>query len=568
MKYDFSGYATRNDLKCADGRTIRRDAFKDNDGQSVPLVWQHMHDDPANVLGHAVLENRKDGVYAYGTFNDTDAGQIAKALVQNGDVNALSIYANHLKQQNGNVLHGVIREVSLVLAGANPGALIDCPVVAHSDQEPDEAVIYTDDFISLSHSDEEAEEEEGEPTMKNPAEIYEEMTDEQKEAVAAIVGAAVDEALGDEDDDENEDDDDEEGATVKHNVFEDGAEYEGDVLSHDDMMAIFSDAKRYGSLKDAVIAHGIENIDILFPDAQLVGEVPEWVKRDDDWVQKFLNGVHHTPFAKIKSMAANITEDEARAKGYIKGKFKKEEVFTLLKRSTSSTTIYKKQKIDRDDMIDIKDFNVVMWVKAEMRAMLNEELARAALIGDGRNLADDDHISEECIRPIYKDSDFYSIKRTVDFASVSTASDAARAFIKAAVRARKAYKGSGNPILFTTEDMLTEMLLIEDVNGRVIYDSEAKLSNALRVKEIVTVPVMENVTRQSDSGVLHLQGIIVNLNDYNMGADKGGEVNMFDDFDIDYNAQKYLIETRCSGAMVKPYSAIVLESNAALPAEQ
>ena len=597
QKFDFSGWATRNNLKCADGRTIMKDAFKDNDGQTVPLVWQHQHNDPGNVLGHALLENREDGVYAYGVFNDTDAGQQAKALVQHGDVTALSIYANHLQQQGGNVLHGAIREVSLVLAGANPGAFIDFPVIAHGDEYTeieDEAVIYTDETLILEHADnkeeekkEDTDEKEKEPMAEDRTikDIFDGMSEEEQNVCYFLIGQAIEnerKGKGKKEDkpvehddmteiDENETvkHDDIGGNEMKHNVFENEKKSSGGRVSKELMSTILADAKRLGSLKDSVLAHidsgdlvlqhddeerpiytsdsdgnyGIADIDYLFPEARNLNNPPEWIKRDQDWVAKVMAGVHHTPFSRVKSMFANITEDEARAKGYIKGNKKKNEVFTLLKRTTTPQTVYKKQKLDRDDIIDITDFDVVAWLRAEMRMMLEEELARAFLLGDGRESADEDKISEDHIRPIVTDDDLYSVKVTVNN------STDAKQVIRSAIRARKNYKGSGNPTFFTTEDMLTEMLLLEDNMGHFMYQSAQALATVLRVKEIVTVPVME--------GTDYL-GIIVNLNDYNVGADKGGAVSMFDDFDIDYNQQKYLIETRCSGALVKPYSAIVL----------
>ena len=614
-KYDFSGWATKNDLKCSDGRTIRAGAFEANDGMVVPLVYSHDHDNISNVLGHALLENRPEGVYAYGTFNNTRAGQDAKEQVRNGDITHLSIYANQLAEQNGNVLHGNIREVSLVLAGANPGAQIDVPYLEHSlDDINFEGIIYTDSEIELAHSDDkkkkkfppveeeeekdeedeeseepedekeesEDEEEDMEKKKKNlkhadePAEekdnagkdktiseIVDTMNEEQKNALYYIIGELTD--------------DDEEGdnAEMKHNVF-DTETQEQNYLSHEDMDMIFKDAKRLGSLRDAVLAHeengvlahiddddmptqmtatyGIDRIDYLFPEARLVNNMPpEFIKRDTDWVQKVMSGVHHTPFSRIKSMFANITMDEARARGYLKGHLKKEEVFTLLRRTTDPQTIYKKQKMDRDDMLDITDFDVVSWLKSEMRIMLDEEIARAILIGDGRSGADEDHISEDHIRPIWTDKELYSVKCTVPKGGDDA--ETAKNMIETAIRSRKLYKGSGQPKLFTTEDFLTEMLLLEDGIGHALYKTEAELATKMRVSEIVTVPVMEEQVKDGKT----LAGIIVNLSDYNVGADKGGEVNMFDDFDIDYNQQKYLIETRCSGALIKPYSALVLE---------
>ena len=570
-RFDFSGWATRNNLKCSDGRTIRKDAFKDNNGQKVPLVWNHQHNEPFNILGHALLENREEGVYAYCTFNDTEAGQNAKQLVEHGDVSALSIYANQLKQHGGDVIHGSIREVSLVLAGANPGAFIDS-IICHGEESEEEAIIYTGEDISLSHADnEEMKEEkpmedtkkvENKTDNKTVKDVFDTLTEEQKTVVYALIGQAL-ESAGKTDDD-NDEYDDEEDNNMKHNVFDQDEMMQGNALSHSDMEEIFSDAKRTGSLKEAFLAHnatyGIDQIDTLFPEPKSMNTPPEFIKRDTNWVAGVINGVHHTPFSRIKSMFANITEDEARAKGYIKGKLKKEEVFTLLKRTTTPTTIYKKQKLDRDDIIDITDFDVVAWIKSEMRMMLDEEIARAILVGDGRLTSDDDHINEANIRPIWKDDDLYTIKTKITVGAAATDDDKAKAVIKAAVKSRKNYKGSGNPVLYTTEDFLTNCLLLEDTQGYRLYKSEQDVATAMRVSRIVTVPVMENLTRtDSESKERTLVGIIVNLNDYNVGADKGGAVNMFDDFDIDYNQQKYLMETRCSGALIKPYSAIALE---------
>ena len=569
-RFDFSGWATRNNLKCSDGRTIRKDAFKDNNGQKVPLVWNHQHNEPFNILGHALLENREEGVYAYCTFNDTEAGQNAKQLVEHGDVSALSIYANQLKQHGGDVIHGSIREVSLVLAGANPGAFIDS-IICHGEESEEEAIIYTGEDISLSHADnEEMKEEktmedtkkvENKTDNKTVKDVFDTLTEEQKTVVYALIGQALESAGVT---DENDENDDEEDNNMKHNVFDQDDMMKGNVLSHSDMEEIFSDAKRAGSLKEAFLAHnatyGIDQIDTLFPEPKSMNTPPEFIKRDMNWVAGVINGVHHTPFSRIKSMFANITEDEARAKGYIKGKLKKEEVFTLLKRTTTPTTIYKKQKLDRDDIIDITDFDVVAWIKSEMRMMLDEEIARAILVGDGRLTSDDDHINEANIRPIWKDDDLYTIKTKITVDASATDDDKAKAVIKAAVKSRKDYKGSGNPVLYTTEDFLTNCLLLEDTQGYRLYKSEQDVATAMRVSRIVTVPVMENLSRtDSESKTRNLVGIIVNLNDYNVGADKGGAVNMFDDFDIDYNQQKYLMETRCSGALIKPYSAIALE---------
>lgn len=568
MEYDFSGWATRNNIRCSDGRTILKDAFKHNDGQTVPLVWNHDHNDPLNVLGHALLENRDEGVYAYCTFNDTDAGRNAKALVEHGDVTALSIYANQLKQQGPNVLHGAIREVSLVLAGANPGAFIDS-IIRHGEESDEEAIIYTGENLVLEHSqnaivnDKNLDEVKDNFTPpsgnkeKTVQDVFDTLNEEQKTVVYALIGQALD------DSNQNENNEKEGNDNMKHNVFDQDQKEKENVLTHADMETIISEGKRYGSLKDSFLAHtaqyGIDHIDYLFPDAKNVTNQPDFIKRDDSYVQKVLRGVHHTPFSRIKSTHANITADEARAKGYIKGHLKKEEVFTLLKRTTTPTTIYKKQKMDRDDIIDITDFDVVAYIKAEMRMMLDEEIARAILVGDGRSTSSDDKIPETNIRPIAKDEDLYTIKAPVAVAKDATEDAIAKAFIRTVIKSRKEYKGSGSPTLFTTEDMLTNCLLLEDNNGRIIYDSVDKLATTLRVKEIVPVEVMEGVTRTVSSKNLPLMAILVNLNDYYVGADKGGAINMFDDFDIDYNQEKYLIETRISGALVKPYSAIAFE---------
>lgn len=638
-KYDFSGWATKNDLRCSDGRTIRKDAFKSNDGQTVPLVWNHDHNDPMNVLGHALLENRDEGVYAYCTFNDTAAGNNARQLVRHGDVTALSIYANQLKQHGGDVIHGAIREVSLVLAGANPGAFIDA-VLEHGELSEDSAIIYTGESISLEHTvtsdgsqnynaaSEPAEEVEPEKTpapqrpsrkRKQSAEaelehaddegesmedetiqdVFDTLDDKQKDAVYAMIGMALDDAqhsdeyseelyhADDEDEtvqdvfdtltdkqktvvyaiigqalesaDEGEDDNDEGDTTVKHNIFDTDTQNTDNYISHSELNSILDEAKRGGSLREAFLSHGIEDIEYLFPDAKNLTDTPEFINQPDEWVSKVMNGTRHTPFARIKTLFADITEDDARAKGYIKGHRKVEEVFNLLKRVTLPTTVYKKQKLDRDDVIDITDFDVVNWLKTEMRGKLNEELARAFLIGDGRNGASEDKINEQNIRPIWTDDELFTIKKAVSIASNATDDARAKAFIRAAIKARKNYRGSGTPTLFCTEDILTDCLLMEDNTGRVVYDSEAKLATALRVKEIVTVPPMEGAMREEDGKTYALMGLIVNLQDYNVGADKGGAVNMFDDFDIDYNQMKYLIETRCSAALVKPFSAIALE---------
>lgn len=575
-KFDFSGWATKANIKCADGRTIMPNAFEHNDGKTVPLVWNHQHDNPNEVLGHALLENRPEGVYAYCTFNNTESGQVAKQLVQHGDVDALSIYANQLKERMSCVIHGNIREVSLVLAGANPGASIQ-NVIKHGEEFDDEAEIYTGENIEMMHSASEEDDkkkkkkedelEHSKEESKNDDEtnsdetirdVFNTLNDKQRNVVEYIVSEALkDGKTGEENKGGDED--------MKHNVFDQDETKQDGVLSHDAMNTIITDAKRYGSLKESFLAHagdyGINDIDWLFPEARTLNTPPDFIKRDTGWVQKVMNSTKHSPFSRIKSMFADITEDDARAKGYIKGKLKKEEVFGLLKRTTTPTTIYKKQKLDRDDIIDITDFDVVSWLKGEMRMMLDEEIARAILVGDGRLASSDDKINEQNIRPIWTDSDLFTVKAAVNITSTSTDEEKAKEFIRTVIKSRKNYKGSGEPTLYTTEDVLTDCLLIEDTNGRVIYDSIAKLATTLRVKEIVTVPVLENLSRQdSDGNTLGLMGLIVNLADYNVGADKGGAISMFDDFDIDYNQQKYLIETRCSGALIKPYSAIALES--------
>lgn len=585
MKYDFSGWATRNNLRCSDGRTIMKDAFKGNDGKTVPLVWNHQHNNPDNILGHAILENRDEGVYAYCVFNDSESGRNAKLLVEHGDVSALSIFANQLKQQGGNVLHGAIREVSLVLSGANPGAFIDS-VIQHGEISDEEAIIYTGEDISLYHADEKPESKsaDNETDDKKPdkkeddseetvGDVFNTLSEKQKSLVYGMMGQLVEE------NNENSDEGSEGGdETMKHNVFDQEDRQNDYTLSHSDMAKIFADAKRLGSLRDAVnqsiedgvLTHSIDTTgmtlatgnqtygfndpNMLFPDYKALSNTPEWISRDMGWVKKVIGSVHHTPFSRIKSVFANITEDEARARGYIKGKQKKEEVFTTLKRSTDPQTIYKKQKLDRDDIVDITDFDVVAWIRSEMRVMLDEEIARAILIGDGRPSDSDDKIQESHIRPIVTDVPLFNTKVNVSAAASDDEGAVAKAIINAAIRARKDYKGSGNPSLFTTEDYLTEMLLLEDGIGHKLYRTEAELATALRVKEIITVEPMSGMKIDN----LPLIGVIVNMSDYNVGADKGGEINMFDDFDIDYNQQKYLIETRISGALVKPYSALTL----------
>lgn len=552
-KYDFSGWATKNNLLCSDGRTILKDAFKHNDGQTVPLVWNHQHNEPNNVLGHALLENRDEGVYAYCTFNDTESGQEAKKLVQHKDVCALSIYANQLKQQGMNVIHGAIREVSLVLAGANPGAFIDS-VIAHGEESNEEAVIFTGEDIVIEHADNECKTEESKVDNKEKkpdgektvGEVFEAFTDEQKDVVYAMVGQALKDAGVS--DKENKEEN-----NMKHNVFDNDQKNEN-VLSHDAMNTIIADGKRFGSLKESFIQHaaeyGIENIDWLFPEAKNLNNPPAFIDRQPNgWVKIVMNGVHHTPFSRVKSMFADITADEARARGYVKGNLKMEEVIKLLKRTTDPTTVYKKQKLDRDDVIDITDFDVVSWLKAEMRTMLDEELARAYVFGDGRSAVSADKIDDTKIRPIISDVDLFTIKKTVTPGENETLG---HAIIRTVVKAQDEYRGSGNLTFFTKAGVVSDMLLLEDTQGHRLYKDINELALACGVNRIVKVP---------DSIVpTGYHGVIVDLNDYNVGADKGGSINMFDDFDIDYNQQKYLIETRCSGALTKPYSAIALKT--------
>ena len=607
--YDFCGWASKNDLLCSDGRTIRRGAFASDDGKKVPMVYQHQHTSIDNVLGHAILENRDEGMYAYCYLNESDTGKMAKELVRHGDICAMSIYANKLKQIGNDVVHGEIKEVSLVLAAANPGAAIESVVLEHSDgSTEEEAIIYSGEdtqykilshaesstqtssdktvndilngmseakknvlyymLAKVSETDEEAEDDDviedsdirhadvsGGRTIQD---IFDTFTSDEKKVAFFLIGQAIKESGSMEQSDiPNIDDESEENDTMKHNVFENNQiNNDETVLSHAEIEEIFRDTKQYGTLKNSALAHGVTNIEYLFPDATTVTPTPELIKRNDDWVSKVMGAVHRTPFSRIKSTAANLTEDEARAKGYIKGKLKKEEVFSLLKRTTEPTTIYKKQKLDRDDVIDITDFDVVAWIKSEMRMMLNEEIARAILIGDGRLTSSDDKIPEDHIRPVAFDSELYTVPVEVTVATGATDDDKAKAIIRSIIKGRKEYKGSGNPVMYTTEDTLTDMLLMEDKMGRVVYDSVTKLATALRVSEIVTVPVMEGLKDSQGNAVI---AVIVNLADYNVGADRGGEVNMFDDFDIDYNAMKYLIETRCSGALTKPYSALAVK---------
>lgn len=646
MDYDFGGWATRNNIECSDGRVIMKDAFKQNDGQKVPLVWNHQHDDPNEVLGHALLENREEGVYAYCKFNDTDSGRQAKALVVNGDVDKLSIYANKLKSQMNNVVHGCIREVSLVLAGANPGAFIDS-VITHSDESGDEeeAVIYTDEDLEIitdknEVSEESKAQEENPENNKNESEksepensekdnssnneessqeesesddevehsdksmdvedvfadlkdddknviysligevektgkvnannekfvkVFEGLTDEQQEMVYALVGKAADEY-----DNKNKDNKEGEKEIMKHNVFEN--EEKNDTLVHSEIIAdALADAKKYGSMRESFLEHAaannIQNIDYLFPEAKELNTPPVVIKDNEEWVNVIMNSVRRSPFSRVKTTFAKMDETTARAKGYIKGKMKADIALSLLKRVTTPTTVYIKNTMDRDDVIDITDFDVVAWLKGEMRSQLNKELALAMLLGDGRNVSDDNKINEQNIRPIVSDDNLYTIKYEIksgrDYKNTgNSASDndsLYKGIIRGAIKSRKEYKGSGKPTFFTTEDILTDLLLIEDQNGRVIYDSIEKLATAMRVSKIVTVPEMESRT--------DIYGVIVNFNDYTAGADKGGHIGMFDDFDIDYNQMKYLMETRMSGALTVPYSAIVLKKEGTVTSE-
>lgn len=626
--YDCSGWATKANMLCSDGRTIRKNAFEECDGKTVPVVWNHEHNDPNAVLGHAVLENRDNGVYAYISFNNTEAGQNAKTLVQHKDIDRLSIWANKLKQMGGDVIHGVIREVSLVLAGANPGAVIDS-VMAHGDGSEEEAIIRCGEYIDfddeLTHSDEGKKGEtevgtdnkEQKPAAKNDgektvADVFNTLTEEQKTVVYAMIGQALEEAGANADDegktevkhaaseDDSSDSDEtvadvfntltdkqktvvyamigqaledagvdtddvehsEEGETdfMKCNVFDKETNTQDqEILTHSEFQEIIGEARRRGSLKDAFLEHGITDIDTLFPDAQTIDKTPGFIQRDNGWVAGVMAAVHKTPFSRVKSIFADITEDEARAKGYIKGKQKKDEVFKMLKRVTTPVTVYKKQSLDRDDMLDITDFEMIPWLKQEMRMMLDEELARAYLFGDGRSTSAEDKINEQNIRPVWTDDDVYTVKSEIAITKATTAEEKAQAFIKACIKSRKAYKGSGNPTMYMSEDMLTDCLLLEDKTGRVIYDTVEKLATRLRVNKIVPVPVMEGLSRIKGANTHFLAGLYVNLTDYNVGTDRGGDVTMFDDFDIDFNKQKYLIETRCSGAMCKPYGAVAIE---------
>lgn len=562
--YDFAGWATRNDIKCVDGRTIRRDAFKNCDGKIVPIVWNHNHDGPEYVLGHGLLRNLPEGVRVYGLLNNTSSGETAKACLMSGDINGLSIYANQLKQtRSKDVLHGNIREVSLVLAGANPGAYID-DIVVHSD-EYDEGYVDGEAFIfseglELFHAEPKqpksddkkedstvAESTKTTDNEKTVGDVFDELTEEQKQVVYAIIGKAIEDATGESS---------KEDTDVSHNVFENDNDQNSMKHSDDVIQAAIADGKRYGSMRDSFLAHGINDIEWLFPEDRTLDVPPRIIDNDQGWVSTVMNGVHHVPFSRIKSMFADLTEDDARAKGYIKGNYKKEQVFSLLKRSTAPTTVYKKQRMDRDDIIDITSFDVVAWLKSEMRTKLNEELARAILIGDGRLASSDDKINEGNIRPIFNDDDLFTIKCQVAVKSADDTDTRTKAAIRAIIKSRKDYKGSGNPTFFTSEDMLTDMLLLEDEIGHPLYADEAALARKLRVNRIVTVPQMENFNGSKGGAFV---GLIVNLSDYTVGADKGGAVNTFDDFDINYNQQVYLIETRCSGALTVPYSAIAVE---------
>lgn len=565
QKWDFSGWATRNDLHCSDGRTIRRDAFKDCDGKTVPIFWNHQHDSVDNVLGHGLLENRPEGVYFYGAFNDDEEGVKARKRVQHGDIRSLSIMANQLKQIGSDVIHGIIREVSLVPAGANPGAFIDT-VMEHGEEVGDAMIIGYDENLVVYHADE-LDDTNPKDTSKEDDKTLEDiiasMSDDQKTVMYGLVG----EALGLNPEDETLEQSEKLGGNdMKFNVFEnrDKGRVKTGVLMHsdgsevtvDEISEIFKDAKRLGSLKDAVLQHGIDQVDYLFPDDRTITTQPTFIQRDMGWVSDIMGSVHHSPFARVKSVFADITEDDARAKGYIKGKMKKEEFFGLIKRRTEPTTVYKKQKMDRDDMIDITDFDVAAWLKTEMRMMLNEELARAYLIGDGRPASSDDHINDQNIRPVAFDDDLFTVHADIEVASSATDDDKAKAIIRGVIKNRKLYRGSGNPVMYTTEDVLTDMLLLEDTLGHSLYADETALARKMRVSKIVTVPVMENVTGKNGNPLI---AVVVNMRDYNVGADRGGAVNMFDDFDIDYNQQKYLIETRCSGALTVPYSAMAFE---------
>jgi HK97 family phage prohead protease len=619
-RYDFEGWATRNDLKCSDGRTIRRDAFAEQDGEIVPLMWQHRHESPGNVIGHALLENRPEGVYTYASFNDNPMAIEAKNAVMHGDIRQMSIYANSLRQTPAkDVMHGVIREVSLVIAGANPGAYIQALDIRHSDdpdfEEEFDADIFTGFDFQLTHSAEaeeenapaaeeekKAEEDEkpaeepatepesktepetelqhkeeskmAETTEKTVGEVLDSFTEDQEKVMYAMIAKAVETALEEAGVAQHSDENSTEEDTLMHNnVFETNGEATAFDANAAEFFAhsedVFADAKKSGSLKDAVIEHaatyGIDHIDYLFPDAKMLSDAPDYIKRDDSFVTEFMDRVHKSPFSRIKSVHANITEAAARAKGYIKGTKKANEVFKLLSRVTNPTTVYKHQALDRQDIIEARDFNVITFVKQEMRIMLDEEIVRAALVGDGRDSNDADHIDDTAIRPIWTDDDLYTVSALVSVAQADDEQDIAKKTINAIIRARKNYRGSGNPIFFTSEDVLTEMLLLEDGVGRPLYDDINKLATKLRVAKIVTSEIFEGLYRTVSDVRRDLVGIIVNPADYNFGADKGGEISLFDDFDIDYNQNKFLLEAHLSGALTKPYSAIAVEKVAANP---
>lgn len=583
-KYDFSGWATKANLLCTDGRVIDEQAFKECDGKRVPLVWNHEHNSVENVLGHADLEYRpNEGIYARCKFNNSVNGMDAKEAVLNGDIGSMSIFANHLQQNGKVVIHGSIKEVSLVLAGANPGAVID-NVISHTDEDgldhPDigQAWISSGPDNILLHAEDQNDKKEGEDAMatetkkdekqgseneepkaegeKTIQDVIDSMTDEQKAVMYGLIGQAIEETKNEENDEEDKD--------MKQNAFDKSAEMTGrdaneNTISHADEAAIFADVKRYGSLKESALQHGVTNINYLFPEASMLPETPGFVTDNEEWVKDVMNAVHRTPFARVKSIFGDLTDDDARALGFTKGKQKKDEVFALLKRETAPTTVYKKQKLNRDDVVDITDFDVVAWIKGEMRGRLDVEIARAILITDGRSASSDDKISETSVRSVWKDDDLYTVKVAITEGASDTDETKAKNFIRAIKKFRREYQGSGNPTLYTTEDMLSEMLLIEDTTGRAIYADDAALAKALRVAKIVAVPPMANQTRVDGNDTYTLGGLIVNLKDYNIGADKGGAVNMFDDFDIDYNAMKYLIETRISGALIRPHAALAIE---------
>ena len=553
IKYDFGGWATMYNVACSDGRTIISDAFKHCDGLKIPLVWNHNYSGPESIIGKATLKHSDIGVYAYCEFNDNETAKTAKNLVVHGDITALSIYANKLKQEGGRVLHGDIKEVSLVLAGANPGASIQ-EVLVHGEIEENAAMIYNDsEVLDLHHADQNEEEPKEEKTV---AEIYQSMTEEQKKVVAIIADAMMNN-----DEKENEEDNNEEDDNMKHNVFDQNQE--GNEIKHSEILAeSLKDAKKYGSLKESVLAHaatyGIDEIEQLFPEEHALNNEPQILDNDQSWVAKFLNNTKKSPFSRLKAVFADTSDDKARALGYVKGNLKKEEVFSLLNRTTSPQTVYKKQKLDRDDILDITDFDVVAFMKKEMRMKLEEELARAMLIGDGREALSQDKIKEQYIRPIFNDSDLYTIKAELP-ASVHALGEA-HDVIRTVIKAMAEYEGKGQPTMFVHPDLLAQMLLIEDKNGRFVYENEAVLARTLRVKEIVPVPLMKELTRKgTESKVYDVKAIIVNPADYTVGADKGGQVSMFEDFDINYNQQKYLMETRCSGSLMQPKTAICVE---------